>query len=422
MLQWGVSQDIVIIGAGISGLAAAAELLRHGRRTTILEATDRVGGRVHTVYDEGVPIELGAEFLHGQSNSIIQVLRDAALTTHEVAQEERAFSNGKCRRTASFDQMGELIHRIDPMKPDVSFADFLANQRMRPHFRQRALSFVEGFNAARAERISAHALLRSQISAERMENPSQSRINEGYGALLRHFVNEIRARGGCIQTNAPVQWVGWKEGRVSVRTRASSTAASYGAAIVTVSLGVLKAGIIAFDPPLIRKQDAIEGLEFGHARRVSLHFKEHWWGEPNFGFIHSLDEPLPTWWSDPRGATLTGWAGGPKAEALKSWTTQDLEKAGLEILGRIFSERPSVLGNRLITTHTHNWAQDPWVRGAYSYIPVNGLDLPKLLAAPIDHTLFFAGEATMDDAQSGLVSGALESGLRAAHELLDGSP
>src|SRR5438105_3662342 len=112
---------------------------------------------------------------------------------------------------------------------------------------------------------------------------------------------------------------------------------------------------------------------------------------------------MPTWWSDPRGPVLTGWAGGPPADALSSCSRSQLEALCLKILGRIFSERPSSLRAQLVKLHTHNWARDPHVLGAYSYIPVNGLDLPKLLAAPMEDTLFFAGEATVSDAQCGTV-------------------
>ncbi len=93
---------------------------------------------------------------------------------------------------------------------------------------------------------------------------------------------------------------------------------------------------------------------------------------------------------------------------------------GLEILSQILAGNPTAanLRRHLVTSHYHNWANDPYVRGAYSYIPVNGLDFPKILAAPVDGTLFFAGEATVTDGQTGTVFGALETGLRAAHELL----
>jgi monoamine oxidase len=192
------------------------------------------------------------------------------------------------------------------------------------------------------------------------------------------------------------------------------------AAIITVPLGVLKAGSIKFEPDLAKKRDAIQELEFGEVVRMAIFFREYWWPKRDFGFIHALDETVPTWWSDPRGPVLIGWAGGPSAHALLRYSRAQLEALCVNILARLFSERAASVRAQLVQLHTHNWARDPYARGAYSYIPVNGLDLPKLLAEPVGDALFFAGEATVSDAQCGTVSGALESGLRAAHQILAG--
>ncbi len=132
-----------------------------------------------------------------------------------------------------------------------------------------------------------------------------------------------------------------------------------------------------------------------------------------------MDEPIPTWWNDPRGPVLVGWTGGPHADALLNSSHPQLEEMGLEILGKIFSARKELLRRRLVSSHYWNWADDPHIRGAYSYIPVNGLGLPQALAAPVAGTLFFAGEATVADAQMGTVFGALESGQRAAREICE---
>jgi monoamine oxidase len=168
---------------------------------------------------------------------------------------------------------------------------------------------------------------------------------------------------------------------------------------------------------LPEKFEAARGLEFGNVVRIVFQFRESFWED--YGFVHVLDRPLLTWWNDPRGPIVTGWAGGPHADVLLKHSRLELEEMGLEILGDILSERKDVLRSRLVASHYKNWTDDPHIRGAYSYIPVNGLDLPQVLAAPIAGTLFFAGEATVADAQTGTVFGAMESGLRAAREILD---
>jgi monoamine oxidase len=137
----------------------------------------------------------------------------------------------------------------------------------------------------------------------------------------------------------------------------------------------------------------------------------------SFGFIHAWDEAFPNWWSDRQGRFITAWAGGPAADALLKRTAGESEAIALQSLEKILGQR---VASRLVACHTHNWALDPHVRGGYSYIPVNGLDLPKLLAAPLEGTLFFAGEATVTDGQTGTVASALKTGHRAANELLTG--
>ena len=156
----------------------------------------------------------------------------------------------------------------------------------------------------------------------------------------------------------------------------------------------------------------------GNVVRLVFHFKEKCWKD--FGFIHAFNEAIPTWWSDKRGPLITGWTGGPQAGALLKFSRKKLEATALEIMSKIIFGGASVsaLRQKLVAIHYHNWAADKEIRGAYSYIPVNGLDLPKVLAAPVADTLFFAGEATVMDAQVGTVFGALESGLRAAKEIL----
>jgi monoamine oxidase len=127
---------------------------------------------------------------------------------------------------------------------------------------------------------------------------------------------------------------------------------------------------------------------------------------------------FPTWWTDSRAATLTAWAGGPKADILRKYSAAEMEQLGLKTLALIFPKHGGKIRDQYVSAHTFNWANDPCTLGAYSYLPVNGLDLPKLLGAPVADTLFFAGEATVTDAQTGTVFGAFESGLRAGRELL----
>ncbi|MFN7140646.1 MAG: FAD-dependent oxidoreductase, partial [Limisphaerales bacterium] len=118
-----------------------------------------------------------------------------------------------------------------------------------------------------------------------------------------------------------------------------------------------------------------------------------------------------------RGSVLVGWAGGECADPLVPASQEEIAALGFKILAKLFSTPADKIRQQISSIYYHNWAEDPFSRGAYSYIPVNGLILPKLLAAPVAGTLFFAGEATATDAQLGTVFAALETGYRAAREI-----
>jgi monoamine oxidase len=414
-----MTKSVLIIGGGIAGLSAAMELLRRGCHVILLEAKDRFGGRIYTIDGGKFPIELGAEFLHGQSKPLLKIIHDAGLSTHAVPDRNQLFEEGKLSPVKLWDRMSTIIKGVNPEQPDRSFRAFLNEQNLSERDRRLAIGFVEGFNAADAERISAHALLRAEHASEQMDGGQQWRIEDGYGALIPFLEREVRRQGGTLMPGIAARLVRWKNRHVEVNAQLGNEIRTFvaDAVIVTLSLGVLKAGAVVFDPPLTDKEEAICDLQFGNVVKVTLVFREVWWAESNFGFIHALDQAIPTWWSDPRAPILTGWAGGPKADALLVRSPKDIESSSLNILKRMFGA--SSLRAQLLGAHTYSWAQDPHISGAYSYIPVNGIDLPKSLAAPVEGRLYFAGEATVTDAQMGTVFGAFESGLRAAREVLD---
>jgi monoamine oxidase len=170
----------------------------------------------------------------------------------------------------------------------------------------------------------------------------------------------------------------------------------------------------------------------GHALRFTLVFRERFWeglderesmaGEQwsQFGFIHNPEASLPTWWTQLhiRAPVLVGWSGGPNAERLSQLTEETLLSEAFESLEKIFLVSQSQLRRQFVSFHMHNWSLDPFSRGAYAYLPVNGLELQQTLARSIDDVLFFAGEAT-SAGHIGTVHGALESGQRAAREIFE---
>ena len=420
MLHWAVKKTVVVIGGGMSGLGAARELARQEMKVTLFEANSRLGGRIYTLKRGRRLIELGAEFIHGRSEPLLDLIRMAGLSTHKLPETNHILDRGKAKPLKLFAKVDALIGRVDLRKPDCSFQDFLETENVKEPLRGLAQGFAEGFDAAHAERISAHAMLRAQYSANQMEGEWQGRVNEGYGAVVRFLQRESERHGARLIMRAVVRSIRWKPGGIEVIWKQAGRAriAKADAAIVTLPLGVWQAGAVVFDPPLPEKQAIVRELRFGHVMKLIFVFRKRWWPEKIRGIIQAPAEPLPTWWDDPRGPIFTGWAGGPRAEAISSLSVKRLERLGVETLSRMFSQSAQFLRKQLLSVQVHNWTQDPHIRGSYSYIPVNGLDLPGALAAPVADTLFFAGEATVTDAQTGTVFGAYETGLRAAREVL----
>jgi monoamine oxidase len=413
-------KSALVIGGGIAGLAAALELVRNGISVRLIEAKGRFGGRIHTLHAGSIPIELGAEFVHGQSRSLLQAIHRAKLKTQPVPEQSRFFQNGRFTQVKLWDIVGKTLNRIDIRQPDVSFEQFLVRQKIKEPARTFARNFVMGFDAADPNRAGAHALRLAEYSAEQMHLETAMRVTKGYSALVNDFVKQIKRHGGRLISRTRARNINWKKGNVKVTAEENNRRKIFQAdvAVIALPLGILKTNIVKFTPSLSEKMEAAQGLEFGNVIKIIFQFKERTWDD--FGFIHTFHEPIPTWWSDSRGPILAGWVGGPKADTLRKHSRADIEALGLGILRKILfpNASPTSLRQQLVASYYWNWAGDPDIRGAYSYIPVNGLDLPKLLAAPVAETLFFAGEATVADAQTGTVFGALETGLRAAHEIL----
>jgi len=170
--------DVVIIGAGGAGLAAARELDRAGRRVCCLEARDRIGGRILTVHDPhtAVPIEMGAEFIHGRSSEIFDVVRSAGLTAYEVG--------GRMVGGGEPDRVMEDIKRLADDAHDETVLEFLHRRNYSDDEKSAALGFLEGFDAARGERLSVAAVAQDERVADHIEGHRSFRIMNGYRSVL----------------------------------------------------------------------------------------------------------------------------------------------------------------------------------------------------------------------------------------------
>jgi monoamine oxidase len=407
----------------------------------LLEARDRTGGRVHTLHGQGwrIPLELGAEFVHGDADATMRVAASAGLSAIDL-QDRHVWVTGArwTPRSAFWDEFQELCRQIRPGRRDRSFADFLAARKRQGRREELARLIVEGYHAAPADDMSARSL--AEAAAGDTGSDRQRRFPRGYDGVtdaLRAALDPDRVE---VRLSTAVRRVTHRRGEA--RVEAVSALGSplppivARAALVTLPLGVLRApegapGSVVFDPPLRSKQAALAGLGVARVHKVVLRFREAFWEEASFvqartgdhepaafDFLHAPAAALPTWWtSAPAGApVLTGWVGGPAAARLDGRTPRAMLLQALDALARVLCCPRRTVETRLDAWAWHDWQADPFARGAYAYPRVGGASAADALARPVG-ALHFAGEATEPD-EMGTVSGAIASGRRAARAII----
>lgn len=426
MAESEMNADVIVLGAGIAGLAAAHRLARRGRKVLVLEARGRVGGRILTQTEPGLaaPIELGPEFVHGGDAFLRAALRRAKLrlkpARHDLWRRE---ADGIKRHATYWQDITRMAQAI-PAGTALTFAACLRRQKdWTPEERSGLIEFVESFNAAEAGRISALSVRESHGGLE----GTQSRPVKGYKALAGSFARELAKLGVPLRLRTVVTRVKWRRGQVDV----TAGGRRYRAArlVSTLPLGVWRSGRVTFSPRLKPKEKLVREIGWGQVARVTFRFADDFWrsglvpaelrraGRPAFGFFIGIGEDFETWWAPaPAEPLLVGWTGRPRVKALLKLSDAQIKARALRSLARLWRVPLAELRARLRGAWTHNWLRDPFTRGAYSYPLAGREEAGRRLGQPVARTLFFAGEATADEAAT--VHGALASGIRAADEIL----
>jgi monoamine oxidase len=435
-----VPVDVLIIGAGISGLTAAIDLARAGVRVEILEARDRIGGRILTAYDQELnhPIDMGAEFVHGLAPEIWLLLQQNNLKVREVDGDLWCSIDGKVQHCDFFAQADKILNAMNDDDPDESFLDFLARRFPgddHAEAKQWATGYVSGFNAADPGLVSLHWLVHSRDADEQIEGDRTFRIVGGYQRLIDIFGSELKKLSVPIHLNTIVDQINWRAGSVDVHTRREQQGHYFTAprVLITLPLGIMQsADSVGFRPRLpADKQAALKKLIMGKVVRVTLCFKERFWaglrGTPDsksladLSFLFSRNDVFPTWWTEmpEKVPIITGWSAARSAEKLAGLGNDAIVEKAIESLTALLQIRPSAVQSQLTAAYFHDWDRDPFSRGAYSYVKAGGEGCQRVLGEPIGNTLFFAGEATDTSGHNGTVHGAIASGRRAAKEILN---
>jgi monoamine oxidase len=434
--------DVVVIGAGVAGLHASALLAGRGLRVILLEARQRVGGRLFTVHEPGwPPFEAGAEFVHGKPPLLDRLLRQARLSPIELhARHVLRTRQGLQRADRLFARSGELLEHLPHAGRDRSFDRLRTEPWWRrlagPDVQRMTRAFVEGFNAAPAGDISVVALAEQAEASAEVEGDRLFHVRGGYGGLVESLLARAARAGVTVRTGAGVRRIVWRTGQVEVHARGALDrrlpVVTARAALITLPLGVLQArppapGAVRFAPELpAAKRQAIRRTRVGAVVRVILRFASpdggHWSapGVPDFNFLHLDAAPFPTLWRTTdagRPPVVTAWAGGPPALALHDQPDEARVRAAVTSLARGLGVPPAALLDDLAGWRIFDWQSDPFARGAYSFAPPGGPHLPGQLRASVEETLYFAGEATHEGGHGGTVHGALETAAQAAREL-----
>ena len=412
------TKSILVVGAGMAGLAAARSLADAGWPVRLIEARDRIGGRVHTNRDWGAPLEMGASWIQGaRDNPLTDLANQAQVQTVST----------------DYDQVAKLA--VDPRLQPLDY-----QEKTWRRFVERARDEVDGGSlgaavdaAATSEELSGperaqlayyvnteiedeYAADASQLSAMtfdtgRYTGGPQVIIPSGYDALPR-----LLADGLQIALNTPVTAVTRRAGSVTVRS--GDTTFDGPAAIVTVPLGVLKSGAITFDPPLPEGHaHAVNALGFGVLSKSFFRFDRRTWQHENafYQFIGTQPGVWAQWFTMPiaAGPIVLAFNAGDRGRSVESSSPNDLIASALPIARQLFGDNASP-----VEVRTSSWTTDPYARGAYSFhAPGSGLDDRRQLQEPIGDRLYLAGEAVGVN-NPATVHGAVLSGQYAAAELM----
>ena len=420
--------DAVVVGAGVAGLAAAAELRATGRSVALLEAARRIGGRAWTEWPPALganPLDHGASWLHdADRNPVVPIAERAGRSLFDAA-------GVRCHRTfvgarlateaelAAYDRTdARLVARAEACAAadglDVSLADAWAASLADPEEAAwaPAVAAWEGpiIAGADADDLSVRDWRDNRLQGRNLAVPG------GLGALVRDCLGPS---AGAAHLGTPVIRLRWHEagGRVAVETLRGTIAAR--AAIVTVSTGVLAGGAIRFTPALPPEVEAaVHALPMGLLSKVALHAA----GADRLDLppYCSIDrqfapgEPAMTFHAWPFGYDhVIGFIGGRAAWDLAAAGAEAAADFARNALRSLFGPRVDrAFDGGAVAT---GWGTDPLFLGAYCYARPGATAARDRLAQPLaDGRLIFAGEAVAGDGLAGTVGGAYRSGLHAA--------
>lgn len=422
------SFDVIVIGAGASGLLAAWELVQTGKRVAVVEAKDHVGGRAHTILDDrfDLPVELGAEFVHGDLDITIDLLKKAGVKHYKLKGDIWQNEDGALDEQSDFiEDYSALNKKFKELKEDVSVDSFIKEHLQEAKFKELRFTlknYVEGYYAAETTRASTFSLKEELETAD----DEQYRIEGGYVTIINYLYEHCRERGVQFFLSQIAQKIVWEKDKVEVESNQQNFTAQK--LLITVAVGVLQSGKIEFTPAIDDKMEAAKKLGYGPVVKTILQFDEAFWKNKEhtqgknlskLSFIFSK-EKIPTWWTyyPKDSAMITGWNGGPHSKEIENLSANEILQKALNSLSKIFSTDQIVLEKKLKAFHISKWSEDAFSCGAYSYHVVDGKKFQQALKQSVEDTIFFAGEGLHEGIEIGTVEAAFITGRETAHQIV----
>lgn len=416
---------IIVVGAGLAGLAAAKQLQLLGHEVVVVEGRDRTGGRIHTsVAWPDLPMDLGASWIHGmKGNPISKLARDikARMLPTSYDASIAYHTDGEVVSTDEEEEIEAIGERIDAIIRKAQDAD--EDQPLSAALRELVGGDVNSDLATLARFVvssrfeqeyagSFHELSAYWFDSGKSFGGSDQIFADGYRVIIEHL-----AKGLVIEHNQVVESIDYSSPVVKVVAGDREFTADH--VLITLPLGVLKAGTVAFQPALpAEKLMAIQKLGMGVLNKCYLRFEKAFW-PVDVDWIEYIPEVHGLWseWVSFMKAAnqpvLLGFNAADQGRAIEKWSDEKIVASAMTTLRTIYGDEiPEPIGHQIT-----RWASDSFAFGSYSFHAVGStLEMRKSLALPLQKRLFFAGEAT-DAKYFGTAHGAYLSGMRVAKEI-----
>lgn len=410
--------DVIVIGAGMAGLAAATQLIKDGHSVILLEGRERIGGRTWTDHTLGVPVDMGASWIHGvKDNPLTELANRFNATRVPTNYDDMALYDADGRELSDaesdkidrdFENMMENVYELqEELEGDISLQ--VAINRSAKSTRNLTYSINTTIEHEYGADVSDLSLFEWDQDGE--QSGGDVIFPKGYEQLVNGL-----AKGLDIRTKTRVESIDYNDKTVRIGTGKGEFRCQR--VVVTLPLGVLKKGSVHFSPELpTQKQKSISRLNMGVLNKVYLKFPKVFWDkETMIGYVASEKGRWCEWLNVHKFTgqpVLLGFNAGAYGVEIESESDDDIVDGAMTVLRRIYGDDIPDPEGWAIT----RWMSDPFAYGSYSHIPpaASGADYDQL-SRPVSGRLFFAGEAT-HRVYPGTVHGAYLSGMRAAKEI-----